>query len=66
MTEDAPHWTPTDIEFAEARAALDGHPHRAQALTGARMALAAEGQPYPQFRDVLVRAAATLAEQANY
>lgn len=66
MTEDAPHWTPTDIEFAEARAALHGHPHRQQALASARMALAAEGQPYPQFRDVLVRAAAIIAGQANY
>lgn len=66
MTTDAVEWTPRDTEFAEARAALDDHPGRQGALANARMALAAEGDPLPQFRDIFVRAAAIVAEQPDY
>jgi len=66
MTEST-EWISQDIEFAEARAALHDHPHREAALTGARMALQAQGESHPQFRDVVVRAAADiLAGQADY
>lgn len=58
-------WVPRDTGFADARRALDGHPRREAALTGARMALQAQGDPHPQFRDVMVRAAAIIREQAT-
>lgn len=59
-------WVPRDTEFAEARAALHDHPGRQVALASARVALEAEGDHLPQFRDVMVRAAAIIREQANY
>jgi hypothetical protein len=65
MTEST-EWAPQDIEFAEARTALHGHPNRQSAFAAARMALAAEGHDRPWFRDLTVRAAAILAEQAAY
>lgn len=64
MTE-AFEWVPDDTEFAEARRTLDTHPHRTQALTEASMQLAAEGDPQPQFRDLIIRAATIIGERTE-
>lgn len=66
MTE-AFEWTPRDFEFADARRILNRScpEHRAQALTESSVQLAAEGDPRPQFRDLIIRAATIIDTQTE-
>lgn len=58
-------WRSQDTEYAEARRLLDHSPSRDPAMTQARMEFSAEGRDHPQFREIVLRAAAVLAREGN-
>lgn len=65
LPEQRTEWQPADTEFADARRVLDASPRREAALTSARMRLAAEGRDRPEFRELVLTAAAIITDQAE-